>query len=98
MKVRIVQMLCPSRHCLVALAYESADGRNNPVMPYHLGEKFVEQKLEHKCAICGATTFTLEDAPTIFSSMAEAEPHLRREETKQAITRGLITLLKPESN
>jgi hypothetical protein len=25
-KVRIVQLLCPNRHCIPALAYESPDG------------------------------------------------------------------------
>jgi hypothetical protein len=79
-KVRIVQMLCPERHCVVATAYESPDGELIPEMTERLEERFRElcsMGANADCAICRSRNLHCEDAATIFTTMQEAEPALR---------------------
>ncbi len=90
MKVRIIQLLCPSRHCIVATAYESKDGQAIPEMTDRLRESFeqlVTAGLNPWCGLCQSKSLTYEDQPTIFRTMAEAMPHLQQHSDKQASVR-----------
>jgi hypothetical protein len=89
-KVRIIQLLCPSRHCVVATAYESPDGAEIPEMTEDLRKRFTAFVLAGAnpwCGICKSKNLTPEDRATGFTTMAEALPFLQEEERKQAATR-----------
>ena len=89
-KVRIVQLLCPSRHCIVATAYESSDGAEIPEMAERLRESFadwVKHGANPWCGICHSRDLRAEDRPTRFATMAEAAPHLAENAAAQAVTR-----------
>lgn len=78
-RVRIVQLLCPQRHCIVATAYESPDGQPIEDMRTRLLEFFEALRragANDWCGICHARNFTAEDAATGFDSMTEAAPYL----------------------
>lgn len=93
-RVRIVQLLCPARHCIVASAYQSEDGECDPAYPLKLLESFRHSGGEHRCGICGSTDLHTEDRPTRWATLAEAEPILRAEEAKQALSRAVIDRIK----
>jgi hypothetical protein len=90
-KVRIVQLLCPARHCIIGAAYLSPDGAENPEHKQSLRTQFdllvKWAGFDPWCGLCKSRDFHLEDAPTGFATMEEAEPHIREEARRQAETR-----------
>ena len=90
MKVRIVQLLCPQRHCIVANAYESPDGNELSEMVGHLEAWFAEwirKGARPRCGICQSGDLHYEDMPTRFSTMTEAQPYIEELARRQAFTR-----------
>jgi hypothetical protein len=76
LKVRIVQCLCPQRHCLMGVAYESPDGEADPAKMEALRKTIadlVERVINPWCAICESRSFIYEDEATRFRTLAEAE-------------------------
>jgi hypothetical protein len=90
-KVRIVQLLCPARHCIMAFAYLADKGEVDPAVAGWLRTAFDDLceagRLHPWCALCHSREFRTEDGPTKWSSMEEAAPHLREIEAAQAATR-----------
>ncbi len=90
-KVRIVQLLCPQRHCIVATAYETPHGEPIPEITDRLQQQFQQlcdkAGIKHSCGICRSTTLLPEDKPTIFRTMDEAMPFLQESSDAQAATR-----------
>lgn len=89
-KVRIVQLLCPQRHCIVSTAYESPDGSELPEMTERLREgftDFVNSGANPWCGLCYSRDLRPEDSPTRFATMDEAMPHLMESARQQAATR-----------
>lgn len=90
MKVRIVQLLCPERHCVLAVAYQSPTGEADPIKSALLRETFdglLEKKaLNPWCGICRSTRLTCEDSETVFKTMEEAGPFLQESVRKQEAT------------
>ena len=90
MKVRIVQCLCPDRHCMTAMAYQTEDGAPKPEIAQKLKAAvadLLERKVVHPwCALCRApaSSFFYEDKPTIFRTMEEAMPSLLEGQKRQA--------------
>ena len=90
-KVRIVQVLCPSRHCIVATAYESPDGEELPKLTERL-RKQVEDlmaagNMNPWCGLCNSRQWTYEDRATAYATIAEALPALAETERRNAATR-----------
>lgn len=82
MKVRICQLLCPQRHCIIAAVYEDdKDTARN--VKLKLAAKLTELKVNPWCGICGDIHFAYEDKPTIFESIADALPVLYEEQRAQ---------------
>lgn len=79
-KVHIIQLLCPSRHCIVALAYEGNDHEKHKAdLEANIERLVVEKKVIHPwCGLCGAKRekWKYETAPTTFSTIEEAMPTL----------------------
>jgi hypothetical protein len=89
-KVRIVQLLCPERHCIIATYYESPDGEAIPEMTDRLREMFADflkAGANPWCGICNSRNLHPEDAASIFATMAEAKPFIEKCALDQALTR-----------
>lgn len=88
-KVRIVQLLCPERHCVLALSYFSPDGEVRPevaeTMDLMFHKAIEDGMINPFCKICRSTVLLTEDRPTIFSTMEEASPYLREMERQQVV-------------
>jgi hypothetical protein len=91
MKVRLVQILCPQRHCIVAVPYEAPDGQPIPEITTILRgevEALIEKGgMDPWCGLCRSRNWTYEDQPTIFATLAAALPHLMAAEEQQASVR-----------
>ncbi len=89
--IHILQLLCPQRHCFVALAW---DDRNMtlPEAAMAMGRASADLLENHRlvCDLCGATSFKLEDGLTKYGSIDEAEPALRVTELAQQLTRQVL--------
>ena len=92
MKVYIGQLLCPKRHCFLALAgeYESPETAHR-CLAFELGHATAKLKesglLKFECALCGADEFGLDIQPTRFDTLKEAKPELQRLQAEQVMTR-----------
>lgn len=90
-RVRIVQLLCPSRHALLATAYESPDGEEILEIAQRLrgaaDTAIASGNMNPWCGICRSRSWKTEDRATAFATMAEALPHLVEEERKNAAMR-----------
>ena len=92
--IHILQLLCPQRHCFVAVAWDDAAQTlagasvqlaNAKVQL--LGGRGAEGFV---CAICGSTTFHTEDGVTRWETMSEAAPHLMASMRDQLLTREML--------
>jgi hypothetical protein len=89
-KVRIVQMLCPSRHCIVATFYESPDGEPIPEIADRLRVQFAEWVTAGAnpwCGLCNSRNLHVEDAASKWATIAEAKPFIEQCSLDQARTR-----------
>ncbi len=89
-RIRLVQLLCPQRHCIIAMAYFSQSGEAHPDMEDAMSVAFhraVEAKvLNPHCGLCHSTDLHLEDGCTGWSTMEEAAPYLAQSAAAQAAT------------
>lgn len=96
-RVRIVQLLCPQRHCVVASAYLSPNGAEIPKMAERLREHFAEWVASGAnpwCGLCQSRDLWAEDQPTRFATMEEAAPHLAESQRLQRATRQYLKASK----
>jgi hypothetical protein len=105
--VRIVQCLCPSRHCILAFAYEPGSTAVKRMGP-EPGEiilddtnaaqylrSIIEQSVAKRqmnpwCGICQQRDLFYEDRISIFKTLAEAYPMLKKAEEDQRQTREFL--------
>jgi hypothetical protein len=92
--VRIVQVLCPERHCLCAALYLSEDGLTKPERAVDLQARMTRVGLEFRCGICKSTDITIEDRATGFETMEEAEPVFRKCEAEQLTSRVFLDSIR----
>ena len=93
MKVRIVQLLCPQRHCVMALPYQTDNGAEIPEKTDELKKTFaelVQRFLNPWCGLCQSRNLHTEDQPTIFRTMDEARSFLEQSERDQTATAGFF--------
>jgi len=99
MKVYIAQLKCPANHCVMALAgaydtYEAAHMELSFQLGHAFGTAVREKLLNNECGICHSTNLRPEVAATRFTTMAEAKPHLEREEQAQAESAAAIRAMQ----
>lgn len=94
MKVRMIQLLCPSRHCIVAAAYESNSGEPDLATLSDFKGQVQKLGLNPWCGICGSRDLKYEDMATKFATMEEAKPHIECEECKNVLSRMSLDELK----
>jgi len=90
-RVRIVQLLCPQRHCVIASAYESDDGEEIPAVSLRLSiavaAMIANCEMNPRCGLCHSDKLHFEDGVTAYSTIEEAMPALRENERRMAATR-----------
>ena len=84
-----MQCLCPSRHCLLAIAYEEG-GDLTPESASKGLKALVEINCQQGlmnpwCGICGSRDLKYEDGVTRYQSIEEAKPHLEETERLNAL-------------
>jgi hypothetical protein len=89
MKIHVIQLLCPSRHCIVAIAYQSAE-MSSAVARSKIDRFLDNGHIARHCGICGSTDLRYEDRPTIFKTLEEAEPILAQLQADNFKTRALL--------
>ena len=89
MPIHIAQILCPKRHCIIALAYPAEDYTDEQGMAM-VDAQFTDlldrKVINPVCALCAATEFHCEAGRTKYQTMQEAMPHLRENEARQLLT------------
>ena len=87
--VRIVQLLCPSRHCLLAAPYE--DDRSSFDEAKGMLKAMISQgPFNAWCALCGSHELHYEDGPTRFKNLQEAAPFIGATAADNALTRAAL--------
>jgi len=93
--VHIVQCLCPSRHCIMAISYDPA-GPNSQIKTPEEGIETLKRMVDTAingllvdpwCGICKSRTFSYEDGETRWRTLEEARPYLEASEAEQANVR-----------
>jgi hypothetical protein len=73
MTIRLIQLLCPSRHCIIAALYEADDaGAEGARQIEHLEAFLAHGAINRHCGICGSTSLRYEDRITRFKTLEEA--------------------------
>ena len=91
--VRIVQLLCPERHCVLAVAYESQKPMaEDPCR--HVEQRFQEaveaRMLNPWCDICRSRDLHTEDGPTRFATLERTSPDFGRSVLHSKTSRTLM--------
>lgn len=94
MTVRIVQLLCPSRHCIIAAVYESEDGAEKPGVAAEFPQRLEAAGLNASCGLCGSRELHTEDNRTEYSSVDEAMPVLQDEKARQRLVLSMLRNLR----
>lgn len=90
--VKIVQMLCPQRHCILAIAYEENAG--NFVQQCNEIEDIIQKTpLNRWCGICGSRDLKFEEGTTPWRTMAEALPYFKANEEACIATRQMMAAM-----
>jgi hypothetical protein len=84
--VRIVQHLCPKRHCLLVLGYEEGQSTFEKCVAM-MKDMEKTLKMNPHCGICGSTDLFFEEGVTKFNTMAEAAPHMQELAGHNLLTR-----------
>lgn len=88
--VYIAQLLCPSRHSIMAVSHVCGSDAEEEALAAALWHRFDEavaaNVLNRRCGLCGSTNLHVETARTRFATMEEAMPHLKACEEAQRQT------------
>jgi hypothetical protein len=92
-QVHIIQLLCPSRHCIMAVAYNAAHQCGDEA--HRILKTGFETAVEagvcnDRCGICGSRTLAYEDRATIFDTLEAATPSIMELQHNQALTRAIF--------
>lgn len=99
--VYIIQCLCPNRHAIYAIAYESKD------MPHDVAMAVFQQQIEEWiatktinpwCGICNSRNWTYEQRRTKYGSMEQAKVELKRLELENLLSRMILDQTKAQKN
>jgi hypothetical protein len=88
--VHIIQVLCPSRHCIFAISYEHpemSDEDGVKAAKNMLNEMLAGNLINPWCALCKSEDIhNFDIGITAFKTMEEAMPHLKANEIAQMRT------------
>jgi hypothetical protein len=87
--VRIVQLLCPQRHCIIGAAYE--DDKTNADETVLLLRTIMNSGVINPwCGICASRELTFEDAATNFRNMEQAKPNIEHLQAQNILAKNLL--------
>ena len=89
--VKIIQLLCPARHCIIAAAY--TDDEERQTFEAGIPALMKLSGINPWCGICGSTDLHFEAGETQFETLAEAMPVLKGVEAAQIETARIISKL-----
>jgi len=92
----ICQYLCPKRHCIIGMAYDSADYSEKEIETMLLEAGGV-LNFEPRCGICGASDLHFEHEKSIFESIEQAKPVLEIWQTANLDSRAKIDAIKRQA-
>lgn len=99
--VRIVQCLCPQRHCIFGFAYDDrykVEGEATDELRAIIRDMIAHRMIDAACGICGSNDFQYEDAATPFATMEEAREPLAKAQAANLATRAAIEWSKAAPN
>jgi hypothetical protein len=88
--IRMVQCLCHSRHCVLAVFYEEHDDETRRTAIDKMEAIFDDGTLRRRCGICGCTHLVYEDRATRLTSMLEAAKVAGALYAEQMMSRALL--------
>jgi hypothetical protein len=92
--IHLLQCMCPSRHCIVAIAYDPdslpAETAMNGFQSL-VGVLIQQKRIDPFCGLCGSRVWHYEDGVSKFKTVQEAMPMLQALELQQARFRQFIT-------
>ncbi len=87
MKVYIAQLLCPQRHCVLAVAGEYESDHDAKWLAGELGKRMgalvITGVRKHECGICKSTDLEVDIQATGFATLAEAGAPMAAEKARQ---------------
>ena len=87
--VKIVQLLCPQRHCLLGIAYEEEHSSFREACGA-ITSMMTEGPFNNWCAICGSHDLHFEERATEFHTLLEAAPYLGMQSAANAQSRAAM--------
>ena len=87
--VRLVQLLCPNRHCIVAAPYEESKSSPSQAQA-ELAATFKAMCFKPWCAICGSPDLRYEDSATHYQTMQDAAQPRTEQMLAQLNTRAAL--------
>lgn len=75
MAIKIIQLLCSSRHAVAAIAYDPAKN-DEAEMRLRLIVGLALSNVASRCGVCGSTRALFETGETRFESLEAATPYL----------------------
>jgi len=88
--VKLVQLLCPQRHAILAAAYE--EEHSNFIETCNYIEDLVGPKgpVERQCMLCGSFDLRFDEQTLPFKTLLEAAPYLQQRESNNIFSRRLL--------
>ena len=96
-RIRIVQCLCPSRHCIMALAFDPAESDDTSAigrLKEDVTGLLAGGQLDPWCALCLSRDWHYEVGITRFTTISEALPHLMKSQHDQRRTQWRLKSLR----
>lgn len=91
--IHLIQWLCPSRHCLVAVAYDPQQDTHDQAVA-KLETLATNAGVLPLCALCGSKALFYDDQPTRFENMEEAFPYLAAAQAANVYTHMMMKALR----
>jgi hypothetical protein len=91
--IHIIQCLCPARHCIVGLAYDSTEFFLDDVMAAfkrRVATAIQIGMINPWCGICLSRVWHYEDSATKYATLEDAAQHLARLQESNALARRLF--------
>src|SRR6185295_20263934 len=93
MAIHLIQLLCPDRHCILAVAYDdqlTTYAKTQKTFSETVASLLERRALNSFCGLCRSTEWHYEDGKTSFNSMAQAETILMKAEADQRASAALF--------
>jgi hypothetical protein len=99
--IKLIQCLCPSRHCIIAVAFDPARMAEAQAVAQAEGvltRVYQDRLIDPWCAICGSSRFEFEVGTTTFRTLEEAAPAFAASAVAQQWSRRWLWAHQIEAN